>query len=149
MPLAYGLSAAACLLPTALSLLPFPSPGCVRRDNNGGAQPPGPRPRLVEAGAPRPLFRRPALRRPRTALLPAAVPGGDGARAGVSLIAAPRLAASGAGGAPAGPAPAASPAAALAWACGRLTQLGSSSRKTRIISNNNLEQGEGAEEASG
>lgn len=47
---------------------------------------------------------------PRTALLPATVPGGDGARAGVSLIAAPRLAASGAGGAPAGPAPAAYPA---------------------------------------
>lgn len=77
------------------------------------------------------------------------MPGGDGACAGVSLIAAPRLAASGAGGAPAGPAPAASPAAALARACGRLKQLGSSSRETRIISENNLEQGGEAEEASG
>lgn len=139
MPLAYGPSAVACLpaclppacLPAAraFSLLPCPSSGCVRRDNNGGAQPPGPRPRLVERV---PRGRRRLLRRPappcggpgpRSALLPAAVPGGDGARAGVSLIAAspPPVPAALPRGQP--------PAAALAPACGRLRELGSPSRR--------------------
>lgn len=54
MPLAYGASTAAgqlssSLPPAARALLPFLFPGRSRSDNNGGAQPPGPRPRLVEA----------------------------------------------------------------------------------------------------